>query len=220
MTARVTLNFTKYNTNAAARAFDDRLLHDLASTPGMETSAIASNFPLNNAVSRTQSFIIGGLEGKTADAQPLRAEFTAVSAKYFDALAVPIKRGRAFTTADRDTIAPPVIISQRLAATNWNGRDPIGTRISTDSGRTWNTVVGVAGDVKQAGLDQDVVDEVYYPAEALPPGDIQVLVRFRGSSTSIPATLRKIVHGITRSRRSSVSRPSTKCAPCASRSRG
>ena len=143
MTARVTLNFTRYNTTAAVQAFDERLLADLAAAPGMATSAIASNFPLNNSVSRAQSFIIGGLDTKVVDATPARAEFTSVSAKYFDAIGVPIKRGRAFTAADRDTIAPPAIISQRLATAYWAGRDPIGSRISTDSGRTWNSVIGV-----------------------------------------------------------------------------
>jgi putative ABC transport system permease protein len=195
LTARVSLNFSKYRTRSTAQAFDDQLLQRLESTPGMTTSAIASNFPLNNSVSRSQGFVIGGVDAKTGTASP-RADFASVSSRYFEALGVRIKRGRAFSSADRDTIATPVIISEHLATTYWGARDPIGTRISTDSGRTWNPVVGVAGDVRQTGLDQDVANEVYFPAAAAPPFDVRILVRYQGQSAPIAANMRKIVHEI------------------------
>ena len=195
LTARVSLNFSKYTTRPALQRFEEQLLQRLESTPGMATSAIANNFPLNNAVSRSQGFVIGGIDATSGTASP-RADFASVSPRYFEVLGVPIKRGRAFTSADRDTVATPVIISQRLATTYWGTRDPIGTRISTDSGHTWNPVVGVAGDVRQTGLDQDVANEVYVPAAAFPPGDIRILVRYQGQSAPIAAGLRKIVHEI------------------------
>jgi predicted permease len=196
MTARVTLNFSKYNSTSSVQAFDEELLRRLANTPATAVSAISTNLPLSNSVSRSQAFIIDGIDAKSHDGTPPRADFTSVSAKYFDVINVPIRRGRAFTDADRDTIAPPVIVSQRLVANNWAGRDPIGTRISTDSGRTWNSVVGVAGDVRQLGLDQDVTDQIYFPAGGAPPGDVQIMVRFKGNESAIPGVLRNIVHGI------------------------
>src|SRR4029079_19601461 len=141
-------------------AFGDQLMQRLAGTPGLSESAIANNFPLNNAVSRSQAFIMGGVAAKEGVGAP-RADFTSVSSKYFQVIGVPIRQGRSFTEADRDTSAVPVILSQHLAKTYWGERDPIGARISTDSGKTWATVVGVAGDVRQTGLDKDVADEVY-----------------------------------------------------------
>ena len=61
---------------------------------------------------------------------------------------------------------------------------------------TWNPVIGVAGDVRQTGLDQDVANEVYVPAAAAPPFDIRILVRYQGQSAPIAANVRKIVHEI------------------------
>lgn len=195
LTARVSLNFTKYNALAPVLAFSDQLMQRLASTAGMSESAIANNFPLNNSVSRSQPFMIGGVDATEGIAAP-RGDFTSVSGKYFEVIGVPIKQGRAFTDADRDTSAVPVILSQHIAKAYWGNRDPIGTRISTDSGKTWLTVVGVAGDVRQTGLDQDVADEVYFPTTVAPPNDIRILVRFRGSSAPVASALRTIVHSI------------------------
>lgn len=196
MSARVSLNFSKYNTRQKALAFVQQLLARLDATPGLSASAVGSDFPLNNAVSSANAFIIAGVETKPGDAP--RGDFTSVSPRYFDVVGIPIKRGRTFLPTEGDTASAPVIISQRLAVTYWKNRDPIGTRISVDSGRTWNFVVGVAGDVHQHGLNQDIVDEVYYPASVFPPGDVRILTRFQGPSAPIAASLRQIVHEIDR----------------------
>ena len=195
LSARVTLNFSKYQTNPAIIGFGEQLLARMAATPGLENSAIASNFPLNNAVSASQNFIIDVVEQKPG-AQPPRADFTAVSSKYFDVMGVPVLRGRAFTAQDRDSVNTSIIISQRLATKYWGGRDPVGTRLSVDSGKTWNPVVGVAGDVHQGGLDQDIVDEVYYPTSASAIGDMRVLVRYKGESSQAAVGVRNTVKGI------------------------
>lgn len=195
LTARVSLNFTKYNSRATIQAFGDQLVQRLGSTPGMATSAIANNFPLNSSVSRAQTFMIGGVDAKEGVGAP-HGDFTSVSPKYFEVIGVPMKQGRSFTDADRDTSAVPVILSQHIAKAYWGDRNPIGTRISTDSGKTWNTVVGVAGDVRQTGLDQDVADEVYFPAAVFPPGDIRILIRYQHASAPVAAGLRTLVHSI------------------------
>ena len=50
--------------------------------------------------------------------------------------------------------APAVVVINRAMTRYWDPSDPIGSRISLDSGQTWSTIVGVVGDVKQFGLDQ------------------------------------------------------------------
>jgi len=195
VTARMTLNFSKYNTRELRLAFYDQLMNRLSSTPALSTAAVASTLPLNNAVSRTQAFKIDGIGAVSGERSP-RGDFTAVSPRYFETLGIPVTRGHMFIESDRDTLSVPVAISQKLATTYWGNRNPVGTRISTDSGKTWNPVVAVVGDVKQNGLDHDVGEQVYFPAGIIPPGDMRAFVRFKGPVGPVIAALRRTIREI------------------------
>jgi hypothetical protein len=58
------------------------------------------------------------------------AEVAAVSPEYFRTIGIPLRLGRAFTLADRDTVNGVAIVSERMVSEYWGGRSPIGTRIS------------------------------------------------------------------------------------------
>jgi predicted permease len=87
---------------------------------------------------------------------------------YFDALGIPLKRGRFFTDADGPSAQRVVIVNERLARLVWPDADPIGHQIRwgldiAENQSPWMTVVGVVGDVKQARLDVPVIAQVYVP---------------------------------------------------------
>jgi len=195
LTARVTLNFTKYNTAQLNRNFASELLDRLNGMPGTSSVALASTLPLGNRQVQNLRFQIEGLTSAN-NANALRADATSISPGYFHTVGVPLLRGRDFTTADRDTNTPPAIVSQRLAKSYWGTRDPIGTRISPDSGKHWLTVIGVVGDVRMTGLDKDVTDEVYVPLLATGSGDMRVFLRTTGPMPPVANALRSAVHGI------------------------
>ncbi len=54
-----------------------------------------------------------------------------------------------------------VVINQTMARHYWGQENPIGHRLSNDGGKTWATIVGVVGDVKQYGFDKPPTDELY-----------------------------------------------------------
>jgi predicted permease len=86
--------------------------------------------------------------------------------RYFEALGIPLKRGRFFTDADGKSGQPVVIISETLARDVWGGADPIGRQIKWGievSRAPWMTVVGVVGDIKQGPLDAETLPLVYEP---------------------------------------------------------
>ena len=72
-------------------------------------------------------------------------------------------------------------------------RDPVGTRISSDSGRHWATIVGVVGDVRQNRLDGDVTDEIYFPVSTSGAGDLRVFLRTSGAMPPVVRALRAAV---------------------------
>lgn len=192
LTARLTLNFTRYNSTQRTGNFVDAMLDRLTGMPGTSAVALASAIPLGNGRPQLVRFQI---EGTTASAASMpRSDLTAVSPDYFRTVGIPMLRGRDFTRADRDTIAPPAIVSQRLAKTYWGDRDPIGTRISADSGKSWLTVVGVVGDVRMQGLDQDVTDEVYIPLVSSGSLDLRAFLRTTGAMPPVVNALRAAVH--------------------------
>ena len=195
LTARLTLNFTKYNTGQLTRNFAGALLDRLNGMPGTSSVALASTLPLGNGQTQNIRFQIEGVTSATTADMP-HSDATSISPEYFKTIGVPLLRGRDFTRADRDTSSPPAIVSQRLAKSYWGSRDPIGTRISADSGRHWLTVVGVVGDVRMAGLDKDVTDEIYLPLLSNGSGDVRVFLRTTGAMPPVANGLRAAVHEI------------------------
>jgi putative ABC transport system permease protein len=173
LTMRLNLNFTKYDNDDKRRAFFESLLDKLQGQAGVRSAAATMTFPLEGMQPMRNDFKI---EGQLQSQSMPIGDFRVVSPGYFETLRIPIAQGRDFTRGDRPG-APDVAIVNRSAARHfWNAQDPIGKRISTDNGKTWIQIVGVVGDVKQYGLNQDAADEIYFPLAKSPllNGDLVV----------------------------------------------
>jgi putative ABC transport system permease protein len=86
---------------------------------------------------------------------------------FFDVLRIPVE-GAAFTWSDVERRAGGVVVSRALAERLWPGEDPLGKGIiSFRDGPPWYRVIGVAGDVRHAGLDQPPIEAIYYPSRAI-----------------------------------------------------
>ncbi len=193
-TARLSLNFTKYSTPELRHQVALNLMDRMQSLPGVTAMALASDLPLNSGQPQNVGFMIDGAapEGGVGP----HSDVTAVSPEYFRAVGIPLVKGRAFTLADRDTAGLVAIVSARLAKRYWQGRDPVGTRISADSGKHWATIVGVAGDVHQNRLDGDVTDEVYIPLLTSGASDLRVFLRTTGALPPVIKAMRDAVHEV------------------------
>jgi predicted permease len=117
-----------------------------------------------------------------------------VSPGYFEALGIPLLRGRLFTAAD----APDqtAIVNQTLVDTFFPGEDPIGKKIDLLS-KSPKTIVGIVADAKNAGLNQPPMPEMDCP---LPPVqtnvNLNIVVRTLGDPTLTAATLREELHAL------------------------
>ena len=163
LSSLVSLNFTKYADSSAKRAFCQRVLDELATKPGVISAAFATPFPLDHeATPWVGTLRVEGHPLPKGTPHP-HANVHIVSEQYFKTLGIPLVRGRLFTSADKENMMDVVAISESLAKRNWPDQDPIGQRISTDDGKSWNTVAGVVGDVRQYGLNRPPVDTLYEP---------------------------------------------------------
>ena len=93
-----------------------------------------------------------------------------VTPGYFQVLQIPIVQGRGFSESDRSMTDRPLILSRQLASRLFPGEDPVGKHLQFANYRPYlvldgpmSTVVGVAGDVKNAGLTGQDDPELYLP---------------------------------------------------------
>jgi len=130
-----------------------------------------------------------------------------LSPQFMNAMGIPLIRGREFTDADTATSAPVVVVSESMVRQFWPNEDPIGKRLTmTFFPRVVRQVVGVVGDVKDRGLDnQDAVSTLYWPLtqfyapaawgrfRAIP---LELAVRTVSEPASITAAVRNAIHEI------------------------
>jgi putative ABC transport system permease protein len=132
---------------------------------GVESVAMSTSFPFNPAgiVNGPQAnqYIIQGKVLPPGAPKPT-TDIKIVTAGYFETIRQPIVKGRTFNAHDDEPAAvAAVIVNQSFVRHQFPGEDPIGKRISPDDGEHWGEIVGVAGDVKEYGLDQPVADVIY-----------------------------------------------------------
>ena len=147
-----------------------RLVEGLASRPELQAVAVGFPGPFH-AGSASASFFIEGRASNTRADRPFGYMAT-VSGAYFSAMGIPLLAGRTFTDIDKESGAPVGIVSVSLARKYWPGENPVGRRLRFENNdkEPWFTVVGLVGDAKQLGLDEDAPPLLYLPFEqfALP----------------------------------------------------
>ncbi len=195
LTARIDLNWTKYDTREKTNPFFTQLLAAVKEMPGVKSAGMANKFPLNESGPFTFTFDIEGQPAGATDA-PRIADFHRATPEYFKTLGVPLLRGRPLTDLDRLETQQVVLINQSLAKHYFAGSDPIGARVSGDKGRSWVTVVGVVGDVRQDGLDKAALDEMYVPFEQNRSRSIgtNLLIRTTGDPNALARRVIDAVH--------------------------
>ena len=144
-------------------AFFSTLEQRLRTVPGVAAVG-ATTEPPASGFNMTFSFAIEGRPAPNPsgreDPQPTRV----VTPEYFRTMEVPLRRGRAFTDADRADTPPVVIIDEALARVHWPGEDPVGRRISFIGAQgPWLEIVGVVGGTRMRGLDQPADPSLYLP---------------------------------------------------------
>ncbi len=195
LSAEVFGNFSRYGNIDALRRLYLPILDRLEGQPGVVSAAITNAVPLAGAVPGTTRFDIDGRVTDDPDRRPA-TDIRVASDRYFETIGIPLVSGRSFQATDTAETLPVVVINRAMAR-YWDGTDPVGTRISTNRGETWFTVVGVVGDVRQFGLAQETVAQVYVPLSQAPFNLAgQVLVRTAGNPAAFAQMLRETVHAV------------------------
>jgi putative ABC transport system permease protein len=195
LTMQIGLDFTKYNTNDKQRAFFETFLDKIEAQSGVKSAAASMMIPLNGNMRMTGDFEIEGQTPVPGQVHPV-SDFRVVTEGYFETLHIPVLEGRAFTRADRPGAPDVAIVNRSAARQYWGTQDPIGKRFSADGGKSWIQIVGVAGDVRQYGLDKAPVDEIYVPLAQSPFLDAVLTIKTAAEPMSIARGIIELLYAV------------------------
>jgi predicted permease len=188
----VALPQTQYSEPAKQIAFYRAVLEHLSGQAGVSTAAAAVAVPFSGQAG-SASFGIEGRPSPPGDPGP-HGDIGAVTPGYFDALKIPLKRGRAFTDQDQRNTAPVVMIDDTLAREYWPNEDPIGKHMRRGSNAPWATIVGVVGHAKKSDLAGDTVKgKYYYPLFQMPLPFATFLARTQSDPAGFSSAVREAV---------------------------
>jgi putative ABC transport system permease protein len=165
LSARLTLPAKRFNNRDAIVTFQRALDARLSSLPGVTRTGAITLLPLSGLLSRVPFTV----EGRAIERErvPL-AQFRTVSAGYFEAARIPVRRGRTFSESDAGTTRAVAVVNEELARHWLDGLEPIGARLlvdDNDGAPRPVEIVGVVGNVRQATLDGEPTWDLYltYP---------------------------------------------------------
>ena len=173
LTFDLTMTGRKYSDKQTVLNTYRQLWERLEHLPGASAAGGITSLPLSQAFAWTPITV----EGRTPlpGEKFLNADERLVGGHYFEAMEIPLRRGRLFNEEDDTTKPTAVIVDEYMADQLWPGQDPVGKRIhivELQSKDPWQTVVGVVGRVKHDSLDSDPRIAFYlahtqFPARAM-----------------------------------------------------
>ena len=175
------------------RRFFAQALDAVRRVPGVQAAAFTSLLPFNSP----ELSIYGSHFEK--DQGGFDVFRYVVSPGYFEAMGIPLLRGRLLDDHDIESAAPATVISASLARHEFGSGDPLGQHVHIGpTDRPWFTIVGVVADVKQVSLADNQLDEVYLtPAQSWFADDAMgLVVRARGDAASLTPAIRKAVWSV------------------------
>jgi predicted permease len=150
-------------------AFFERLESRLRGLPGSPVYAISDNIPPFGGY-RARPFFALNVEGRPPlpEGAGGMVPWRYVTPGYFAAMGIPLVRGRTFTEQERDSVALPMILSRELARRLFPDGNSLGRHVLRSTNGGWHTVIGVAGDVINNGLDHQPDPEYYVLRKHIP----------------------------------------------------
>jgi putative ABC transport system permease protein len=199
LTMNISLPRQKYKEDQQSNVFYDQLFERLRAVPGVESVGGIDPLPLSDSNTTTGILIEGGPVLAVAD-RPEVGQRT-VTPAYFQAMRIPVLKGRAFTEQDRSDTPRALIVNEALARRYWPNEEAIGKRLGFEDDAAkqyWWEIVGVVGNVKHERLDAEAKPEVYFPYQQSPANFMTLVIRTTSDPSNMIAAVRDQVLAIDR----------------------
>jgi putative ABC transport system permease protein len=171
-------------------AFYDRLIADVAATPGVVRAALTTSLLRGGGLNL---LLVDGRPDPRPDVTPPDVGQDSISPDYFRAMGVPLLAGRTFRDADAAGAPPVAIVSHALARKYFPDGDAIGRRIRTPN-TGYSTIVGIVGDQKTMSVFEEMhwVDTamIFRPIAQTAPLDATLVVS-SGAAASVAGVIQR-----------------------------
>jgi predicted permease len=194
---------------AGQAMFFSKLIDRLKQIPGVRKVGATSGLPMDGGLPDGMFLLMTQNElPRTADglaalfqqkARIGNADFCVATDGYFQALAIPLIRGRIFDDRDGATAPHVAVISESLARDRWPNQDPIGHTIefgNMDGDLRLLTIVGIVGDTHEYGLDAPPRPTVYVNLFQRPRAEVTVTMLSDADMGSVTSAARGILQDL------------------------
>lgn len=199
LTLELTMAGPTYGEPVAVLDAYRRIWEAVGTMPGVDAVGGVTSLPM----SRMMAWGPITVEGRVPEPGEafVNVDLRVAGGGYFEAMRIPLLRGRLFDAGDHRDAARVVVIDRRMADTLWPGDDAIGRRVrrggfDASASSPWLTVVGIVGHVKQDGLDQDSRMAMYLPHLQYPARAMSLVVRAAVPPETLAEPVRRQVQGV------------------------
>jgi predicted permease len=165
----------------------------VAHLPGVVAEGVVSALPLTAEVGWGQINVEGYAP---PPGQELQADIRVASTDYLRTMEIPLRRGRFFTEDDTAEKPQVVIIDEKFAQRFWPDSDPIGKHLWFHDPKKPITIVGVAGVVKQYGLETDGKIATYFPQQQYADPRMFLAVRTSSEAAGLSSVVVSQIHAV------------------------
>ena len=199
LTGQVSLPGKNYPNGAARLAFVEKAMNEIGRLPGVLSAGVVSNVPLSGNSGKSAAKVKGRIP---RPGESPRGHYSYwVGGDYFGAMGLSLRAGRFLTAADSRRAQRVCVVDEDFARYYWPDGSALGQRLFEGSEERGDaeafTIVGVAGNVKQAGLTDDAAQgAIYYPYVFRGDNNIFVVVRTGLPPESLGPALQQVVRQI------------------------
>lgn len=187
--AALSLPENEFPDRASQVQFWSQLVDGVRALPGVEAAGAVSALPMSPlGIDFDLPIRIEGRQAPSSAEQP-RAGYRSVMPGYFEAMEMPLLRGRLIDRFDREEGRPVMLLNESAERLLFPGEDAVGQILGVPMAGSIE-IVGVVGDVRHAGLDAPPGPELFVAFENFPVRDMHLVASAQGEPGGLAGAIR------------------------------
>ena len=196
LTASISLPFEHYKTRPDIVRFSSDLTRELGALPGVRFAGVGTDIPWTG-YDENAGF---NVEGRSDEYNNnTTARYHSASPDYFQALGIPLVKGRFFTPRDVEDAERVLIVNESMAKKYWPDEDALGKRVTfadQPAEKDWIRIVGIVSDVKDQPDSTAAKPAFWWPQNQQQFRSFSVVLNSNAGNSVLISQLRQAVRGL------------------------